>query len=134
MPVMGWAWGSENCQLLVFQDRIEFRKFGWIHKDFKVLRMSDIRSTSLHKGVVAATLVVTGGGGTTIVVNGVPNDGSADLVALIENVRSAAQDDEPPTSSESLPQLIQELADLRDTGALTEEEFQAKKSELLARL
>lgn len=34
----------------------------------------------------------------------------------------------------SIPQLIRELAGLRDDGILTEEEFAAKKAELLARL
>ena len=40
----------------------------------------------------------------------------------------------PPPPAQTVPEQIEHLARLRDQGALTEEEFQAKKSELLGRM
>ena len=39
-----------------------------------------------------------------------------------------------PPSSSDIPDLIVELAELRQKGIITEEEFQAKKKDLLDRL
>ena len=47
--------------------------------------------------------------------------------------RPAAGDGEEPAAA-NIPDLIEELAELRQRGILSEEEFQAKKSELLQRL
>ncbi len=40
----------------------------------------------------------------------------------------------PPPPQQTVPEQIEHLARLRDQGALTDEEFQAKKSELLGRM
>jgi len=40
----------------------------------------------------------------------------------------------PPTDADEIPDLIAELGELRQKGILTEEEFQAKKKELLERI
>jgi hypothetical protein len=40
----------------------------------------------------------------------------------------------PTAASESIPAQIQQLADLHSAGVLTEDEFSAKKAELLARM
>lgn len=40
----------------------------------------------------------------------------------------------PKRTSDSPPDLIRQIARLRDEGLISEEEFQAKKAELLARL
>jgi hypothetical protein len=39
-----------------------------------------------------------------------------------------------PTNSSSIPEQIKQLADLRDAGILTNEEFDEKKQELLKRI
>ena len=41
---------------------------------------------------------------------------------------------EPPVSGDDIPEVIAELAELHEKGVITEEEFQAKKTELLDRL
>jgi hypothetical protein len=60
-----------------------------------------------------------------------------DLVPFAMNV--ATQPNGPSSSPHNLPtgdplKQIEKLAQLRDTGALTEEEFQAKKTEILGRI
>jgi hypothetical protein len=40
----------------------------------------------------------------------------------------------PPIVQESIPDQIKQLADLRDQGIVTNEEFEAKKADLLARM
>jgi hypothetical protein len=39
-----------------------------------------------------------------------------------------------PTASEDIPEIIAELAQLRDKGLITEQEFQDKKAELMKRI
>lgn len=54
-----------------------------------------------------------------------------------EKVFLAFKNKMPPersSSSQSIPAQIKELADLKDSGAITVEEFEAKKTELLAKM
>jgi hypothetical protein len=61
-----------------------------------------------------------------------------DLVPVAVNV-ARQPNGAPPSPPHNLPtrdpfEQIEKLAQLRDTGALTEEEFQAKKTEILGRI
>ena len=63
----------------------------------------------------------------------------ADARAIAEAVRQAPQAAVPasaaaPASADEVADAIQRLAELRDAGHITAEEFEAKKSELLGRL
>ena len=51
------------------------------------------------------------------------------LLAHLERLRN-----EPAASAESITDQIKKLGELRDAGFLTNDEFNAKKAELLARL
>ena len=66
------------------------------------------------------------------VVSWVCADGSTPVVVVPHFTASAAA--APPPPAQTVPEQIEHLARLRDQGALTEEEFQAKKSELLGRM
>lgn len=52
----------------------------------------------------------------------------------INTAHAAAATAPPPPPQQTVPEQIEHLARLRDQGALTDEEFQAKKSELLGRM
>jgi len=52
----------------------------------------------------------------------------------INTAHAAAAAAPPPPPQQTVPEQIEHLARLRDQGALTDEEFQAKKSELLGRM
>ncbi len=54
--------------------------------------------------------------------------------SVTDSPAEAAEVDAGTPPAAGIPQLIRELAGLRDDGILSEEEFSAKKSELLARL
>lgn len=59
----------------------------------------------------------------------------ADLIrSKSEEAHSAVAPAAQPAPTEDIPGQIAKLAELRDTGILTPEEFDAKKAELLARL
>ena len=64
--------------------------------------------------------------------------GKAMLLGLFgggESGKSGSDSDEPAAAADaSIPKVIRDLADLRDSGVLSEEEFQHKKHELLSRL
>jgi hypothetical protein len=52
----------------------------------------------------------------------------------IIKAKQAEQSSSAPISDNNITSQIQKLADLKDSGILTEEEFQAKKTELLSRI
>jgi hypothetical protein len=58
-------------------------------------------------------------------------EGVAILRTLISNVQQARSSTSPP---ESIPDKIRKLAELRDEGILTADEFETKKKELLAKM
>jgi hypothetical protein len=58
----------------------------------------------------------------------------AGLYGSYPGMAEAAVSGTPASAQKDPAERIRELADLRDSGAITEEEFQAKKTELLAQL
>ena len=66
--------------------------------------------------------------GTNFIQPPVPQTNQPELDGALHDTDIAA------ASSDEIISLIEKLANLRDTGALTEEDFDAKKKELLARL
>lgn len=63
--------------------------------------------------------------------------GDRDVQRIIDATRSGGQSPPPPpppSPTLSIPEQIEKLDELRERGAITEEEFQAKKAELLKRM
>ncbi len=59
-------------------------------------------------------------------------EGMADVESLDARARAAVR--QGPVVGDTIPELIEELAALRDKGLISDEEFQTKKSELMSRL
>jgi hypothetical protein len=53
---------------------------------------------------------------------------------IFDKFRKTEQPSSPTDTPSDIPTLIKQLGDLRDSGLLTDEEFEAKKAELLAKL
>jgi hypothetical protein len=57
--------------------------------------------------------------------------------AAVDPAEIEASEESPSTAqaaSTGIPELIKKLAELRDSGAITEDEFERKKAELLDRM
>jgi len=59
-------------------------------------------------------------------------EGMADVESVEARVRAARE--RGPVVPDTIPELIEELASLRDKGLISDQEFQAKKAELMSRL
>lgn len=53
---------------------------------------------------------------------------------MMQNMQKQNPENQPPTSKDDIMKLLKELGELKNAGILTDEEFNEKKKELLARL
>jgi hypothetical protein len=137
-----WGWSSQR---LVLTTHRVISTHGRASKSAKSLYLVDVRDIRYHKpmiGTASITLEAASGVGS---LEGLPaaKNGARlrdDLTALVHWARSRQQSPvvlaPPPAAapSEDIVATIKRLADLRDAGALTPDEFEAKKRELLDRL
>jgi hypothetical protein len=131
--------------LLVYTDRrLIFLLHGLMSQRNEDFPLDTINSVSVKAGLVLATITVYSGGAKHEISNVQKDDAKAivsevrDRLATRTRVSATGpqpSESQPPpqVQSDVLAQLKQ-LGELRDAGVLTDEEFAAKKTELLARL
>ncbi len=131
-----WVFGMWPKRLLIYEDRIEVR-------DFELLREKTL-STWFDRidGVVVsgagwfANLLVTVRGSEPVLMRGLSKDAAERAKALIED-RTTRSDGRPsrpsPPANPEAEHLVRALVELRDTGLLSEEEFEAKRAEVTAK-
>lgn len=142
--------GSYNGKagLIVATDRrVLFLSAGLMGSQFEDIPLSKITSVQQSSAIMSASVVVHASGTKVEISNVIPKEAAK---SLAEYVRARTSDRPPATSSEdaapaaaeaaeaptasSEPDVanqIRKLAELRDEGLLTDEEFDAKKKELL---
>ena len=132
-------------KLLVFEDRVDLHEPGVFKSTSQTMRYDQIAQVATKAGWFSADLVIESRGGGTIYVRKV-GKADADRVREFINERlgrpvvsQVIERTEPvPVASASgnpdIPDQIRKLAELRDAGILTEEEFEAKKQSLLERM
>ncbi|MBC7263621.1 MAG: PH domain-containing protein [Chloroflexi bacterium] len=95
---------------------------------------NDILSVEGSKGLVLGKVTLNLGGAKEI-IDSMPNPEVDIAVKMIrEQIQLARTQSQLEQVSDDIPAQIEKLAKLRDAGILTEEEFSAKKAELLARM
>ena len=121
--------------VLIYEDRIEYVKpgvlWGRVHS---IIRFEDISSVHVHKQFGAATLTISSAGGAIDLEKTSPQAAArgAELISQWRSKLKQRTSQEVPGSS--IPDQIRELAQLRDSGILTDSEFQQKKTDLLRRM
>ena len=97
--------------------------------------MRVVTGVSAQKGKLLGKLTIHASGGQ-IEVDGVANQTLDALRSVILSAQAdaAAPAQTPASPSESVTDQLAKLGQLRDSGVLTQEEFESKKAELLARL
>ncbi|MGH3146766.1 MAG: SHOCT domain-containing protein, partial [Rubrobacter sp.] len=108
------------------------------------LRMEEVERVDIQAGRITSKLSVAGADGRVFTIGNLTHEKAEEVRALIEQRRAVYGEDpgrfapsqtpDHPAGAEGIPQQIRELADLRDGGLLTEEEFAAKKRDLLDRM
>lgn len=119
----------------VFGDRVECAKAIGFRREKQVIAFDQVAQVAMSSGPVWTTFIVESTGGHRIEAVGLKADEASRfkerLEALIRDRRTANQ---PRTGDPNIPEQIRDLAELHKHGALTEDEFQAAKAELLRRI
>ena len=129
-----WMFGLWPKRLLIFEDRIEVRDFELLRERTEPRKYDWIDRVYVSGGSWLVNLVITGSGSKPILIRGLSKSDAEHARALIEE-RIARVNAYPSRSSSpaapSTERLIRSLAELRDAGILSEEEFEIKRSEVL---
>lgn len=138
--------------LLIFNDRIEWHEGTWgLKRKGEPMTMEQVDGITVEKGRLSAKLHVRGTDGRVFTMKNLTPEKAEQARALIEQRRevhagdpnrfagaefSTPADGVPATAdgAADIPGQIRQLAELKDAGILTEEEFESKKRDLLDRM
>lgn len=129
-----WMFGLWPKRLLIFEDRIEVRDFELLRERAELRKYGWIDRVSVSSGSWLANLLITGPGSKPVLVRGLSKSDAERARALIEERMVRANVYPSRSSSPATPgteRLIRSLAELRDAGVLSEEEFEIKRKELM---
>ena len=145
---VGKDWGWSSKRLVLTTHRV-IHTYGRVKTDAEIVYLTDIRDVRYHKNMMTVAglvgmgaIVLETAGGKSI--EGLPMaSNSADirnqLLAMVHYARQRAAAPQVIAGTASTPPIpdkfdqLRKLAELKATGALTDEEFQAEKAKLLAR-
>jgi hypothetical protein len=127
-----------NVGLLVLTDqRLLFFFDGWANSQSEDFPLALLTSVKLSSGIGNSTITILGGGQHTVINKCYTTDAKRLVDAAkdaIVNARALAQTASQTPPSVDLAGQIRQLAELKEAGILTPEEFDAKKQELLSRM
>lgn len=130
-------YAGKNGLLVLTDRRMIFLFHGWTGQRNEDFPLDTVTSISAGSGIALGSITVFSGGAKAEI----KNMNKADAKALVDEVRNRLATRGVPqpaavaqaAAPDALAQLKQ-LGELRDAGVLTDEEFEAKKAELLKRL
>jgi len=129
--------GRGNGLLALTDRRVVFLFHGVINKGLEEFRLQQLTSVGMTGGLMWAAINLTVAGATQSIENVDKTDAKRVVPAIRDAIsRAQASPVATPVASEG-PDVIAQIAklkELHDAGILTDEEFGAKKAELLARL
>jgi hypothetical protein len=139
--------------LLIFNDRIEFHEGTFFLKlKGDPIPMTEVKEVGIKKGRLTEKLSVEAMDSRSMTIGNLDPQKAANAKALIERrmamysnedisespiVPQPPEDDRtapPLAASADIPSQIRQLAELRDAGILSDDEFEVKKTELLGRM
>jgi hypothetical protein len=119
-------------RLLIFEDRVETRGTELLRETVEPLGYDQIDRVTISNGVWFDNLLVGSRRSKPILMRGLNADTAERAKTLIEERVARASSPHPQKSSAArdTADLVRKLAELRDAGILTQEEFEAKKKAL----
>jgi Short C-terminal domain/Bacterial PH domain len=103
--------------------------------DTQAISLQQISEVSLSSGLVWADISVESTGGRSFTMLGIPKADAGRVKKLVDDAVSAFRTSATaPADPAQLPDVggqLRKLADLRDQGVLTQDEFEAQKAKLL---
>ncbi len=123
-----WVFGLWPKRLLIFEDRIEVRDFELLRERVEPRSYGWVDRVVVSGGNRFANLLITSWGRKPVLIRGVNKNTAERARTLIEERMARAGGRDPGTE-----RLIRDLSQLRDAGVLSEEEFEAKRKQVLAK-
>lgn len=134
---------ASNQGLLVATDRrAMFVSEGVIRHSFEDFPYDRITSVTSSRGMVFGKIIIHTAGAAHVVENVAKGEAEAVAAVLRERVEGVTRDRQQPASAPIAPPAggptgiageLRQLAELRDAGVLTPDEFEAQKARLLGR-
>lgn len=139
-------------RILIFEDHLELHDVGFLKKTIESLRYEQIAQVVLKRGILWSELWIESRGGKSITAKGLSKEEAEEakstiheLMGQVAGARGSAPwgtrgavpaggETKSPSSVPDIPEQIRKLAELRDVGAISNEEFEAKKKDLLSRM
>ena len=121
-------------RILVYENEIEVRTLRPPRRSVQRVRYEQIAQVFVNRGIVYAELVIETRGGGTLSLAGMSKPNAEAARALIRERLDAASTGAAGVSYSGAPEQIRKLAELRDAGILSAEEFETKKKDLLDRM
>jgi len=126
---------SAHHYLLVTDKRVIFWGRGIVSSSTDGFFYDDISSAEEAKGLLLGEIVLNVRGAKERFRSMVKKDVPKAIGLIREQIsKNKSRMTAPEDKGESIPDQIRKLAELRDSGILTEEEYSAKKAELLKRM
>jgi Short C-terminal domain/Bacterial PH domain len=137
---VGKDWGMSSQKLTLTTHRIVYTH-GRVSKDVESVYLTDVKDIRYHRSVVGfGSIVIDTASGK---IEGLPASSNGAqlrdrMMQLVHWARQRAQQPQVVQAAapvgDDIPAQLAKLAQLRDSGVLTDEEFATSKSALLARL
>ncbi len=124
-----------NGELILTNTRVVFISKTWLREEFRAIPIERISSVDFSSGLMAKSITFVSNNDsiefTTLGKVENLNDFHDKVEDLRGNISSGSNQNQ---TTVDIPSQIKKLADLRDSGILTNEEFEQKKSELLSKM
>lgn len=127
--------GEDSARTGVFiatERRLIFYATKMFGFDLEAFPYENVSSIEMSKGFAGHSITIFASGNKAT-IKWISQGDVAAFISLVKE-RIGKKDGRTAQPPDNIPDQIKKLAELRDIGAVTDEEFQAKKTELLARL
>lgn len=138
-----WFWWRAGV-LTITSREVAWRSGLLLQREHRVLPVDRIQDVSVTHWLTSSALVMSTAGGapSNTRIGPLGRTSAARAGELIRSLigegsytaTTHARASQPGAAVSSIPEQIEQLARLRDIGALSDDEFQAKKTELLSRM
>ena len=129
---------QHNGVLVLTDDRVVFYSKTWLSEVVRSIQLKQIANVHYNSSWPGTTIEIVARDTLKVTTLGAKED-FANFQAKLEEVRDQVQPTAPAAANAApadldIPGQIQKLAELKDQGILSDDEFTAKKAELLAKM
>lgn len=135
--MVGGGYGGKTGLLVLTDSRLLFYSDGWTSQTHEDFPLAAVSSVGFSGGMLTSKLTIHASGNVTD-ITGVPKtDGkqfAEDARVALQGARSGSADQPQAQAADDPMDQLAKLGQLKASGVLTDDEFAAKKSELLERM